>query len=142
MWILGLKGLNTMFPNFISAGVQKGHILASSKLVTLFILLQLMLRPTVQKMSQTHTREGFTWLAFFENVFFMTASFKIEKELRSTTTQKSATVRERIIALNRIIEISSAVNEPRKIVNLFPVMVSNERNQPRIQNQVSIRINS
>ena len=37
-------------------------------------------------------------------------------------------------------EISSAANEPRKIVNLFPVMVSNERNQPRIQNQVSIRI--
>ena len=39
-------------------------------------------------------------------------------------------------------EISSAANEPRKIVNLFPVMVSNERNRPRIQNQVSIRINS
>ena len=33
-------------------------------------------------------------------------------------------------------EISSAANEPRKIFNLFPVMVSNERNQPRIQNQV------
>jgi len=32
-------------------------------------------------------------------------------------------------------EISSAVNEPRKIVNLFPVMVSNERKQLRIQNQ-------
>ena len=30
-------------------------------------------------------------------------------------------------------EISSATNEPRKIVNLFPVMVSNERNRPRIQ---------
>ena len=41
MWILGLKGLNTMFQNFDSAGDQKGHILASSKLVTLFILLQL-----------------------------------------------------------------------------------------------------
>ena len=39
-------------------------------------------------------------------------------------------------------EISSAVNERRKIVNLFPVMVSNERNQLRIQNQVYIRINS
>ena len=39
-------------------------------------------------------------------------------------------------------EISFAANEPRKIVNLFPVMVSNERNQPRIQNQVSIGINS
>ena len=39
-------------------------------------------------------------------------------------------------------EISFAANEPRKIVNLFPVMVSNERNQRRIQNQVSIRINS
>ena len=39
-------------------------------------------------------------------------------------------------------EISSAANEPRKFVNLFPVMVSNERNQPRIRNQVSIRINS
>ena len=47
MWILGLKGLNTMFQNFDSVGDQKGHILASSKLVTLFILLQLMLRPTV-----------------------------------------------------------------------------------------------
>ena len=34
--------LNTMFPNFNSA-IQ----LASSKLVTLFILLQLTLRPTV-----------------------------------------------------------------------------------------------
>ena len=44
---LGLKWLSTMFPNFNSAGVQKGHILPSSKLVTLFILLQLMLRPTV-----------------------------------------------------------------------------------------------
>ena len=30
-------------------------------------------------------------------------------------------------------EISSATNEPRKIVNLSPVMVSNERNRPRIQ---------
>ena len=30
-------------------------------------------------------------------------------------------------------EISSAVNEPRKIVNLFPVVVSNQRNLPRIQ---------
>ena len=30
-------------------------------------------------------------------------------------------------------EISSAANEPKKIVNLFPVMVSNERNRPRIQ---------
>ena len=30
-------------------------------------------------------------------------------------------------------EISSATNETRKIVNLFPVMVSNERNRPRIQ---------
>ena len=39
-------------------------------------------------------------------------------------------------------EISCAVNEPRKIVNLFPAMVSNERNQLRIQNQVSFRINS
>ena len=39
-------------------------------------------------------------------------------------------------------EISSAANEPRKIFNLFPVMVSNERNQQRIQNQVSIRVNS
>ena len=68
--------LNTMFPNFNSAGVQKGHILASSKLVTIFILLQLKLRPTVLKMSQTHTCEGFTWLAFFKNFFFMTASFE------------------------------------------------------------------
>ena len=64
-------------------------------------------------------------------------------ELRSTTTQKSATARETIIAGAGFgAEISSAVNEPRKIVNLFQVMVSNERNQPRIQNQVSIRINS
>ena len=39
-------------------------------------------------------------------------------------------------------EISSAANEPRKIVKLFPVMVSNERNQLRIQNQVSISSNS
>ena len=30
-------------------------------------------------------------------------------------------------------EISSTTNEPRKIVNLSPVMVSNERNRPRIQ---------
>ena len=30
-------------------------------------------------------------------------------------------------------EISSATNEPREIVNLSPVMVSNERNRPRIQ---------
>ena len=30
-------------------------------------------------------------------------------------------------------EISSTANEPKKIVNLFPVMVSNERNLPRIQ---------
>ena len=30
-------------------------------------------------------------------------------------------------------EISSATNEPRKIVNLSPVMVSNERNRPRMQ---------
>ena len=30
-------------------------------------------------------------------------------------------------------EISSATIEPRKIVNLSPVMVSNERNRPRIQ---------
>ena len=65
-----------MIPNFNLAGVQKGHILASSKLVTLFILLQLMLRPTVWKMSQTHTCEAFTWLAFFKNFFFMTASFE------------------------------------------------------------------
>ena len=46
---------------------------------------------------------------------------------------------------NRVVfgaEISCAVNEPRKIVSLFPVMVSNERNQLRIQNQVSFRINS
>ena len=63
--------LNTMFPNFNSA-IQ----LASSKLVTLFILLQLTLRPTVQKMSRTNKCEGFTWLAFFKNFFFMTASFE------------------------------------------------------------------
>ena len=30
-------------------------------------------------------------------------------------------------------EISSATNETWKIVNLFPVMVSSERNRPRIQ---------
>ena len=30
-------------------------------------------------------------------------------------------------------EISSATNEPRKIVNLSPVMDSNERNRSRIQ---------
>ena len=30
-------------------------------------------------------------------------------------------------------EFSTAANEPRKIVNFFPVMVSNERNRPRIQ---------
>ena len=30
-------------------------------------------------------------------------------------------------------EISSAANEPRKIVNLFPVIVSNKRNLRRIQ---------
>ena len=30
-------------------------------------------------------------------------------------------------------EISSATNEPRTNVNLSPVMVSNERNRPRIQ---------
>ena len=39
-------------------------------------------------------------------------------------------------------EISSAANEQRKIVKLFPVMVSNERKQLRIQNQVSTRSNS
>ena len=39
-------------------------------------------------------------------------------------------------------DISSAANELRRIVNLFPVKVSNERNRPRIQNQVSIRSNS
>ena len=36
-------------------------------------------------------------------------------------------------------EISSATNEPREIVNLFPVMVSNERNLPRIQIKPGLR---
>ena len=51
-------------------------------------------------------------------------------------TQKSATASETINAL--VLVRRFPLLQTRKIVNPFPVMVRNERTQPRIQNQVSI----
>ena len=51
-------------------------------------------------------------------------------------TQKSATASETINAL--VLVQRFRLLQTRKIVNPFPMMVWNERNQPRIQNQVSI----
>ena len=51
-------------------------------------------------------------------------------------TQKSATASETINAL--VLVRRFRLLQTRKIVNPFPMMVRNERNQPRIQNQVSI----
>ena len=51
-------------------------------------------------------------------------------------TKKSATASERINAL--VLVRRFRLLQMRKIVNKFPVMVRNERTQPRIQNQVSI----
>ena len=50
--------------------------------------------------------------------------------------QKSATASETINAL--VLVRRFRLLQTRKIVNPFPMMVRNERNQPRIQNQVSI----
>ena len=51
-------------------------------------------------------------------------------------TKKSATASETIKAL--VLVRRFRLLHTRKIVNPFPVMVRNERTQPRIQNQVSI----
>ena len=51
-------------------------------------------------------------------------------------TQKSATASETINAL--VLVRRFRLLQTRKIVNPFPMMVRNERNQPRIQNQVSM----
>ena len=51
-------------------------------------------------------------------------------------TQKSATASETINAL--VLVRRFRLLHTRKIVNPFPVIVRNERTQPRIQNQVSI----
>ena len=51
-------------------------------------------------------------------------------------TQKSATASETINAL--VLVRRFRLLQTRKIVNPFPVMVRNERNQPSIQNQVSM----
>jgi len=51
-------------------------------------------------------------------------------------TQKSATASETINAL--VLVQRFRLLQTRKIVNPFPMIVRNERNQPRIQNQVSI----
>ena len=51
-------------------------------------------------------------------------------------TQKSATASETIKAL--VLVRKFRLLQTRKIVNPFPLMVRNERSQPRIQNQVSI----
>ena len=51
-------------------------------------------------------------------------------------TQKSATASETINAL--VLVRRFRLLQTRKIINPFPVMAKKERNQPRIQNQVSI----
>ena len=51
-------------------------------------------------------------------------------------TQKSATASETINAL--VFVRRFRLLQTKKIVNPFPMMVRNERNQPKIQNQVSI----
>ena len=51
-------------------------------------------------------------------------------------TKKSATASETINAL--VLVRRFRLLQTRKIVNPFPMMVKNERNQPKIQNQVSI----
>ena len=66
-------------------------------------------------------------------------SQKNREGIKLKPTQKSTTASETIKLINALVLVRrSRLLQTRKIVNPFPMMVRNERNQPRILNQVSI----
>ena len=66
-------------------------------------------------------------------------SQKNREGIKLKPTQKSTTASETIKLINSLVLVRrSRLLQTRKIVNPFPMMVRNERNQPRILNQVSI----